>query len=142
MEDPSGIYFTVVGDPHGKDRPRFGRHGGAYTPTKTKNYEKEVRKQYNKIYSHRTPMTEPLEMTVIAWFKRPKSHYGTGKNVFTLKSTAPAACTKTPDLDNIIKIVMDALNEVAYIDDSQIVKLTACKAYDLIPRVDIKINKI
>lgn len=37
--------------------------------------------------------------------------------------------TKTPDLDNLLKLVLDGLNGVAYIDDKQIIELTASKFY-------------
>ena len=37
--------------------------------------------------------------------------------------------TKKPDIDNIIKAVLDALNGVAYKDDTQVVQVMATKKY-------------
>ena len=36
----------------------------------------------------------------------------------------------TPDVDNILKIVLDGLNGVAYADDSQVVEAACRKHYD------------
>ena len=45
--------------------------------------------------------------------------------------------TKKPDIDNIVKIVLDSLNGVAYIDDSQVVALLVEKHYAEKPCVEI-----
>ena len=53
--------------------------------------------------------------------------------------------TKKPDVDNIIKIILDSLNGLAYKDDAQIVARTCQKLYvndDNEPRVEVKIEKI
>lgn len=46
---------------------------------------------------------------------------------------------KKPDIDNIIKSVADGLNNVAYIDDSQIIKITAEKFYSENPRIEVTV---
>jgi len=48
---------------------------------------------------------------------------------------------KIPDTDNIIKIVADALNGVAYRDDAQIVRVEASKFYGEKPRLFIRIEE-
>ena len=48
---------------------------------------------------------------------------------------------KRPDADNIAKIVLDALNGIAYKDDSQIVDLSVPKRYSDKPRVEIFIEQ-
>jgi Holliday junction resolvase RusA-like endonuclease len=50
--------------------------------------------------------------------------------------------TKKPDCDNIIKAVLDALNGVAYYDDSQVVKICIRKRYDTNPRTIIEIIEL
>lgn len=49
---------------------------------------------------------------------------------------------KKPDIDNIAKVVCDALNGVAYKDDKQIVSLKLAKRYGSLPMVVIDINEI
>ena len=44
---------------------------------------------------------------------------------------------KKPDIDNIVKAVLDALNEVAYRDDTQVVELQVRKQYSERPRLEI-----
>lgn len=46
---------------------------------------------------------------------------------------------KKTDCDNIAKIICDALNRVAYKDDSQIVKLNVMKEYVETPSVKVRI---
>ena len=48
--------------------------------------------------------------------------------------------TKTPDYDNIGKIISDALNGVAYRDDAQIVEANISKYYSNLPRVEVMID--
>lgn len=49
--------------------------------------------------------------------------------------------TKKPDSDNILKAVADALNQVAYRDDKQIVDTQVRKFYSETPRTVISIRK-
>ena len=52
--------------------------------------------------------------------------------------------TKKPDVDNINKIILDALNKIAYEDDSQVCKVTVEKKYceDNNPKVKINLKEI
>jgi len=47
-----------------------------------------------------------------------------------------------PDLDNIMKVVCDALNQIAYRDDSQIVSAYLAKMYSDTPRVEVEIIEV
>jgi Holliday junction resolvase RusA-like endonuclease len=49
--------------------------------------------------------------------------------------------TKKPDLDNLAKSVLDALNGVIYQDDSQIVSLHMTKVYSQYPGIDLLIRE-
>ena len=40
-----------------------------------------------------------------------------------------------PDIDNVVKVVCDALNKIAYKDDTQVVEIAACKLYGVEPMV-------
>ena len=50
--------------------------------------------------------------------------------------------TKKPDIDNIVKVVADALNGIAYADDKQIVSLVVEKYYSVRPRVEIGVGLV
>lgn len=109
--------FTVPGDVMGKPRPRFDRKSGrAYTPKKCVQYEKLIASMYRETGCE--PFCGPVMVKVDTYRALPKSR--------PKKVTREADTTK-PDADNIIKIVLDALNGVAYHDDSQVVVVQATK---------------
>ena len=49
--------------------------------------------------------------------------------------------TIKPDIDNIGKVVLDALNKFAFKDDNQVCKFTIQKKYSLIEKIYIKIEE-
>lgn len=45
-----------------------------------------------------------------------------------------------PDWDNVGKIVSDALNQIAYVDDAQAWDCHVMKVYDTVPRIEVQIE--
>ena len=74
---------------------------------------------------------------ILFYFPRPKHHYtlchSTGK--FVLNHNAPVWKTSTPDLDNLVKLVMDSIKGVAFRDDACVVKLNAEMMFDSTQKV-------
>lgn len=127
------VQLTIPGEPQGKGRHRAvcrGDHIATYTPRKTKDYEDEVRFCYRQEYGDLMAFAvdEPVSATIIAAFGIPKSSSKKRKVEMMAGSVLP---TKKPDTDNIAKIVLDALNGLAYPDDKQVVELHVIKVYDL-----------
>lgn len=131
------IKFTVLGKPQAKQRPKFsrrGKHITTYTPKETQTYEKLVRKsaleqcdgQLDKEYSG------IIKMHIIAYFKPNKS-----MSKKKQESLIGQPYLKRPDIDNICKIIEDALNGVAYKDDSQISLLYGEKYYSEEEKVEV-----
>ena len=118
--------FTIFGKPCGKGRPRFARRGNfvsTYTDKKTANYETLVRLSYQQEHIGEALMEGALTVYVLAYFPVPKS--------WSKKRKAEAHWhTNKPDCDNIAKVVFDALNGIAWTDDSQISTLVVVKGYD------------
>lgn len=116
--------FTISGEPQGKARPRVTSNG-TYTPKKTKEYEQlvqwEYRKQGGRDYGERQ-----LQVEITANFSIQKSKAKKAKADMLAGTVRP---TKKPDCDNIAKAILDALNGIAYHDDSQIVTLAVEKWY-------------
>lgn len=131
------IKLTIPGQPCAKQRPRVV-NGHAYTPEKTVNYETLVKELYI-MQNHRQQLAGALQMTVKAYFEIPKSQ--SQKNRWLMR-TGEIRPTKKPDWDNIGKIISDALNGLAYHDDSQIVDAVVEKYYSIEPRVEIQIEEI
>ncbi|MFA5625504.1 MAG: RusA family crossover junction endodeoxyribonuclease [Bradymonadales bacterium] len=134
------ITFTVPGQPQGKGRPRFAKVGGyvkAYTPEQTASYESFIKLAY---YKAGGGMSEkPVKLTVRAFYLVPDS-WSKKKRIAALGGGVRP--TVKPDIDNIVKVVCDALNELAYSDDKQIVALECYKHYDVAPRVEIEIKEV
>jgi Holliday junction resolvase RusA-like endonuclease len=118
--------FTIDGKPVPKQRPRFSmRSKRVYTPGKTLAAEERIRNLVSLEYSA-DPVAGPIYMMISFGMEIPKS-WTKAKRQDALDGFLPH--TSTPDLDNLIKLVTDALNGVLYIDDSQIVRIDAAKLY-------------
>lgn len=62
------------------------------------------------------PVPNPVEMTIEFRLPRPK----------TVKRDLPYVA---PDLDKLIRAVLDALTGIAYVDDGQVVSINSSKVY-------------
>lgn len=100
------LTFTVPGNPVPKARPRFAKH--AYTPTATMEAERVIATYAMKALGATRCVTDPL--VVELGFYRDSA--------------------RRVDIDNLAKTVLDSLNDFAWADDSQIVRLTASKQVD------------
>ena len=137
------ISFTVPGVPVAKGRARSARTKFGktihYTPKKTKVYENEVCKYALLAMYGGKAIEESVRLTVFLYMPIPKS--------WSLKKKALALSgeilpTTKPDLDNMVKLIGDAMNGVVYKDDSQIVWVTARKFYTTEPRAIITVETI
>lgn len=133
------ISLTIPGEPVAKARPRVTRSGIAYTPAKTKNYETLVQELFIINYPKQALLDGQLEVKLDAYFTIPKS---TSQKRKLLMAKGEIRPTKRPDLDNVAKSVLDALNSLAYGDDSQIVSLNVNKYYSDKPRVEVEITEV
>ncbi len=133
--------FTILGEPKGKGRPRFNRStGNAMTPKDTVNYETLVHMEYlAQCNDLRFPDDAMLDMRIIAYYSIPKSASKKKKAAMLAGEIRP---TKKPDMDNVIKIIADSLNQIAYRDDTQIVDSQCRKFYSENPRVEVIIKSI
>lgn len=131
------LSFTVPGEPKGKARPRVTRSGHAFTPKGTQYYENTVKMCFTDEYPDHEPIAEKGIFAVInAGFAIPKSWSKKKREAALRGDIWP---TKKPDADNIAKIILDPLNEIAYKDDSQIVGLCITKAYTTKPCVRVRL---
>ena len=125
------ITITLKGTPVPKGRPRFG-NGRAYTPKRTKDYENAL-----KALIKEQDIQGPIEVTLLAVFPRPQRLMPKKYPDGLIKHT------KRPDLDNIIKAVLDALNKTLK-DDAQVCTIHAYKYYAELsnqPRTEVTIKE-
>jgi Holliday junction resolvase RusA-like endonuclease len=71
----------------------------------------------------------PLRLRATFVFRRPKGHFGTGRNEGRLKPSAPLYCRTRPDVDKLLRAVGDALTGIVFRDDAQVVISIAEKHY-------------
>jgi len=134
--DNNPICLTIPGDPIAKARPKWAKWG-MFSPKKTVNYEVLIKETFAICYPRFQPLTCPVSIVVDAYFRIPKS--ASKKKQMLMDSGHIEPCKK-PDASNILKIIEDALNGLAYHDDVQITEAHIIKRYDREPRVEIQIS--
>jgi Holliday junction resolvase RusA-like endonuclease len=76
------------------------------------------------------PTGGPMALTAVFMLPRPKSHYRTGRNSHLLKPSAPNFPSGRPDLDKLLRALLDGLTAGGiWQDDSQVAQLAATKEW-------------
>ena len=120
IDGTAPVTLVIQGSPTGKDRPRMNRKTGAvFTPKQTKLAEAVIIDAWRAAGEPRIE-EGPLRMEVELVVSRPKGHYRKDGQLNTEGLRHPYPRRK-PDVDNAIKLVMDALNRRAYRDDVDVV---------------------
>jgi len=134
------LQFTVPGEPRGKGRPRFTRRGFAYTDTATRDYETLIREQATAAmrYWPDGMVATPVSVRIDIYKGVPKSWSMAKRRRALDGQEIPGK----PDLDNVAKGVLDAMNGVAYADDTQVVRLLVQKQYSLEPRLVVTVKEL
>lgn len=116
-------------------RPRFNRYSGrAYDPDKSRKYKATVKAMAKKV-APPTPVVCPISLSVLIYRSIPKSFSRKKRKAIHEGILRP---TTKPDVSNVVKGIEDALNDVWYVDDSQIVEYgLVAKYYSDEPRVEI-----
>ena len=94
-------------------------------------WRSDVRSAAMQNKPHGWDLTTPMQVDLVFWFPRPATHYGSRAGIKYLKADAPSEPTsaKVGDIDKLCRAILDALTDVAYFDDRQVVELEARKAY-------------
>lgn len=116
--DPAVIESTLLWTPRAKQRPRTAFKQGryrTYTPAGTAEAELSLARQWA-----RPPVDGPIAVGLILTDSYVK---------VTLEQSAEPVSTRLRrgDIDNYAKLIIDALNGVAWVDDRQICQLTVVK---------------
>ena len=131
--------FEVPGKIIGKGRPRLNSYTGVvYTPKRTKDYESLVEQYFLLKYPRFKVLEGRIKVSIIAYFSIPKTTKKADINEMLEKNISP---TKKPDIDNIVKSILDSMNKFAFKDDNQITKLEVEKKYSIEDKVYVKIEE-
>lgn len=121
--------ITIHGVPVSKLRPRVTKSGRAYTPTKTRDWERMASKVISLEWRGLPVIDRPITLGVTAIYPRPKSRpkqvqpewWKTGLRIWR-------PCR--PDLDNVVKAAMDATEKSGVLaDDCLVVELFGKKLW-------------
>lgn len=105
------VRFTVPGEPVSKARARFTGYGSkvrTYTPAKTKVAEERVAWAFRSAGGRFEPDPEATFSVTVTF------HNGTRQR---------------RDVDNMLKLVLDGLNGVAWVDDTQVMEIAGRKRF-------------
>lgn len=105
------ITFTIPGEPASKARPRFDGRGSktrTYTPAKTKAAEARITHEFRAAGGIYEPDPEVTFAVDIVFYNGTRQRR---------------------DVDNMIKLVLDGLNKVAWVDDTQVMEVSARKCF-------------
>lgn len=128
------ITIELAGEPKGKGRPRFG-NGRTFTPAATRSYEAALRWAAQEAMRSMPPLDGPLVVNVTMFMPIPKSW---SKSKAEQARSGLLRPTGKPDWDNGAKVT-DALNEIVWRDDSQIVDGRVVKVYSDRPRLVVTV---
>jgi Holliday junction resolvase RusA-like endonuclease len=95
--------FTIDGEPMSKSRPRFTRQGHAYTPTSTREAMHRVGYTYTATAGQHAPRDD---------------------QTFGVMCLFYCGTWQRRDVDNMMKLVLDGLNKIAWADDAQVTELS------------------
>lgn len=132
------ISFTIPGELRAKGRPRFSARNGivrTYTDRKTASDEAIVRTTAAQAFRGQDMLMGPLGISVTirkipppSWSKQ--------------KTKDVRWITGRPDLDNSLKLILDGLNGILFMDDSQIAVVTSQRIYAKEFAVDITVAEL
>ena len=130
-------YVRVEGTPKPQKRHRTSSKNGftrSYDPSaKDKGIFEKVLLQHNI-----KKLKGAISISLTFYMKRPKHHYRTGRHKNKLKAKSPVLHVNKPDIDNLIKFVLDCGNNILWEDDSTICQIEAVKRYCKYPRTEIE----
>lgn len=135
------VKFVVKGPPVGKGRPRvrlLNGHGVAYTPKKTANYESLVAMVAGQALDGH-PLKQPVDVMVLWIVSVPRSWPKWKRELAMDGGVVP---TSKPDLDNVIKSILDGMNQTMLADDSLVYSVSAERRYGEDDYVEVTVTPV
>lgn len=140
------IQFHVPGEVRGQSRPRAtirAGHAAVYETAKDKSYKGLIQHyameamEKHGFASPSEPDKKGFSVTLIVFMKYPKAFSQKKRNLAYCMLIKPF---RKPDLDNIAKIYLDAMNSIVYPDDRMVTQMSISKVYSDVDRVSAFIS--
>ena len=135
------VTYMVEGNPIGKGRPKFARRGNfvsTYTPTKTRDYEDLIKESARQAMGSAEVLETPVTVAIYITVPIPASYSKKRTEACLSGSERPI---KKPDIDNVAKCFLDAMNEIVYKDDTQVLTLHITKVYGTVGMVEVMVKE-
>jgi hypothetical protein len=135
------VTYQIEGNPVGKGRPKFARRGNfvsTYTPTKTRDYEDLIKDAARKAMGSNELLETPVTVAIYITVPIPQSYSKKRTEACLSGSERPI---KKPDIDNVAKCFLDAMNEIVYKDDTQVLTLHIAKVYGTVGMVEVMVKE-
>lgn len=87
------------------------------------------------------PLNGALRCSLDFYERRPKSHFNT-KNELNATGRRRPYPTKKPDVDKLVRGAFDAMSTIVYVDDVQVVMVTAAKFYGGWDGVSVRVQEL
>lgn len=146
------LQFTVFGTPvpKGSTRPFACRKkvNGAWVYTgKTATIQNnaadlrpwEAKVRDAAIQAGAKVVSGPVQVDLVFSFRRPKCHYGSGKNSNIIKPAAPVHHIQKPDIDKLERAILDGLKGCVVVDDCQVVRVVKTKQWIYSPTAEPRV---
>jgi Holliday junction resolvase RusA-like endonuclease len=136
------IHFQVEGDPKGKGRPRFtqaGKFTRVYTDKQTLDYETLIKSFAAEAMGSTDPLETAVSVFLYVRLAVPQSY--SKKRTEACLTGLEQPCKK-PDIDNIAKTYLDAMNGVIFKDDTQVIDLHVKKVYSAVAGVNVMVMEV
>jgi len=136
------VAFVIPGTPVGKGRPKFARRGNfvtAYTPEKTASYENLVKVKAEEAMNGR-PLIDGAVSVAICLYVTPPASWSQKKQRAALDGAIFP--TSKPDVDNVVKGIFDACNDIVWRDDKQACDVTVKKRYAATARATVQVVEL
>jgi len=134
--------ILVTGHPVAKGRGRAVNTPNGpriYTPGKTAKWEQDARLVARQVMDGEDPIPGPVSVYVTATFV-PANSWPKWKRAAAL--AGDIRHTQKPDVDNLAKAAMDAINGVVFVDDQQVFRVVIEKHYGTVPAVSIEVEQV
>lgn len=137
------ITLRVAGNTRGKSRPKFNSFTKqAFTPAANIISENDVRAVWREAGEPRIEDDTAIGVEISIIVKRPAGHFKKNGQLSAEGERNPIPRTRKPDVDNALKLVMDALNSRAYHDDVRVASARVDRRWGEWPEATIKLYPI
>lgn len=141
MDRVQGFYSLIFPlPPKAWKRPCFNKRMGAIFDSNQKSinaFLPFIAPHIKDSHPDPTLYTAPIELRALFIFKRAKDQLKKKD-----KSSLPYFVTKTPDIDNLCKLILDLFSKRIVKDDRQVVKLSAMKIWGTEDCVHVSYKKV